>query len=121
MEQNPYLFQLEKNNIFPDLFLHLQETFPFRDIKLIDMMINKLLNDGLDSIVAAKREINYVWKDKKDKFFTRIDSGDVPRKFKEVSMIGYHQSSISDKRLFWNYYILITLRRAANPINNATT
>ena len=82
------LFKLEEKNIIPDLFLHLEETFPFRENGLIDKMIEKIVRDGLDSVVAARREVNWVWKDKNDKIFKRVDSGDVPRKFKEFSIIG---------------------------------
>jgi len=82
------LHKLEEKKIFPDLFLHLEETFPFRENGLIDKMIEKILRDGLDSVVAARREVNWVWKDKNDNIFKRVDSGDVPRKFKEFSIIG---------------------------------
>ena len=81
--------KIEKNNLIPDLFFHLEETFPFREDNLIDSMIEKLLNEGFDTVIAARKEFRVVWKDNTDEVFTRIDSGDKPRKFKESMMIGY--------------------------------
>ena len=66
-----------------------EETFPFREDNLIDSMIDKLLNEGFDTVIAARKEFRVVWKDNSDEVFTRIDSGDKPRKFKESMMIGY--------------------------------
>ena len=51
-------------------------------------MIEQLLTNGLDSIIAAKVEINSIWQEGKDKGYQRLDSGDVPRKFKEKTYIG---------------------------------
>ncbi|PPR49225.1 MAG: hypothetical protein CFH15_01313 [Alphaproteobacteria bacterium MarineAlpha5_Bin5] len=81
--------KLEKNFLFPDIFFHLEETFPFRENDLIDSMIEKLLNEGFDTVIAARKEFRVVWKDNAEEIFTRIDSGDMPRKYKESMMIGY--------------------------------
>ena len=78
---------LEKLGIFPDLFVHVEETFPFRTKELIDGMIIRLLNDGYDCVVASKPEFSWIWKEKKKKFFNRVDEGDVPRKFKKKTLI----------------------------------
>lgn len=80
---------LEKKLFIPDLFLHIEETFPFRDENLIDNMIERLLNKGFDTVIAARKEFRVVWQDNKDEVFRRIDSGDKPRKYKESMMIGY--------------------------------
>lgn len=81
--------KIEKNFLFPDIFFHLEETFPFREDGLIDNMIEKLLNEGFDTVIAARKEFRVVWKDNTEEIFTRIDSGDKPRKYKESMMIGY--------------------------------
>ena len=81
------LKMLEKLGIFPDLFVHVEETFPFRTKELIDGMIIRLLNDGYDCVVASKPEFSWIWKEKKKKIFNRVDEGDVPRKFKKKTLI----------------------------------
>lgn len=81
------LKMLEKHGNFPDLFIHVEETFPFRTKDLIDGMIKRLLNDGYDAVVAVKSEFSGIWKEKNKKFFDRIDEGDIPRKFKKKTLI----------------------------------
>lgn len=84
------LEEIEKIGIYPDLIVHLEETFPFRPDKLIDDMIINLLNYGYDSVVAAKRESGWLWKENEAGDFVRVDSGDVPRNYKEKSLLGLH-------------------------------
>ena len=84
------LEMIEKNNYFPDLIVHLQETFPFRHDQLIDDMILSLLENGYDSVIASKREPGWIWKETENGDFQRIDSGDIPRDFKQSSFIGLH-------------------------------
>ena len=84
------LEMIEKNNYFPDLIVHLQETFPFRHDQLIDDMILSLLENGYDSVIASKREPGWIWKESENGDFQRIDSGDIPRDFKQSSFIGLH-------------------------------
>ena len=43
-----------KKKIFPDLIVHLEETYPFRDKDLIDDAIKVLLKNGYDTVIAAK-------------------------------------------------------------------
>jgi len=83
------LAKIEQKNYFPDLIVHLEETFPFRSPKLIDHMIETLIDRGYDSIIASKYEPGWVWKEK-DKYFYRIDSGDKPRELKEKFLVGLH-------------------------------
>jgi len=56
------LEKIESENKNFDLIVCLKETYPFRSINLIDDMIQKLLNDGLDTIFAGKIEKRSVWK-----------------------------------------------------------
>jgi len=84
------LDQIEKQGILPDLIIHMEETYPFRPEGLIDDMIITLLNEGYDSVLAAKRESGWLWQENEKGDFKRIDSGDIPRDFKEKSLLGLH-------------------------------
>ena len=84
------LDKMEESDLYPDLIVHLEETFPFREPGLIDAMINHLLEGGYDSVVAAQPESNFLWQEDEKGNFVRLDSGDVPREFKEKSYIGLH-------------------------------
>ena len=76
------LEMIEDSGYLPDLVVHLEETFPFRTTDLLDGMIQYLLADGYDSVIAARPESGWLWKEAPDKSFERVDSGDVPREFK---------------------------------------
>lgn len=85
-----YQFSLEKlegSGIYPDLIAALEVTFPFRHKDMIDNMILQLVRNGLDSIMAAKRENKTIWKQKKDGHIDQIDEGVTPRKFKDPAFI----------------------------------
>ena len=84
------LSQIEnKFKILPDLIVHLEETFPFREKGLIDKMILNLLNSNNDTLVAAKEETGCMWRQENDEYI-RIDEGYLPRKFKKKTYIGLH-------------------------------
>ena len=82
------LNKIEKKGILPDLVLHLEETFPFRQHEIIDEMVIKLLQDGYDSVIAAQKEAGSMWHEENSKNFKRVDKGDIPREFKEKALIG---------------------------------
>ena len=84
------LQMIEENGYLPDLVVHMEETFPFRSAVLLDEMIQYLLHDGYDSVIAAHQESGWLWKEALDKTFQRVDSGDVPREFKERALVGLH-------------------------------
>ena len=84
------LQEIEKNGFLPDLVVHLEETYPIRPKGLLDGMILHLLEDGYDSVIAARRESGWLWHENHDGLFERVDSGDIPRKFKEKSLVGLH-------------------------------
>lgn len=81
------LERIEDLEIFPDLIVYLEVTFPFRPKQLIDDMIIQLVKNGFDSVLAAKRESRSIWREE-DGSIKRIDKGDVPRKYKEPTFIG---------------------------------
>ena len=84
------LNKIEAAGIYPDLIVHMEETFPFRPKNMIDDMINQLLSGGYDSVISAKPESGYLWQENIKGTYSRIDSGDIPREFKENSYIGLH-------------------------------
>ena len=84
------LEQLEKLNFHPDLLVHMEVTFPFREKDLFDQMITYTLENGFDSVIASHRESGFIWQEQEDGTYKRIDSGDIPRKLKEKSFIGQH-------------------------------
>ena len=84
------LEELEKADIYPDIIVHLEETFPFRPLDLIDNMIKQLVEGGFDTVIAAKEESGWIWSQNDTGEIKRVDKGDIPRKFKEKSMKGLH-------------------------------
>ena len=69
--------------------MHLEETYPFRDKGLIDEAIKILLKNGYDTVIAAKEEKGWLWKENANSFL-RIEEGDVPEKFKKKTYLGLH-------------------------------
>lgn len=83
------LKEMEKDSYYPDLILHLEETYPFRSNVDLDLMIEKLVSNNFDSVVLTKAENNWVWKEN-DIGIKRIDQGDIPRIYKNKILIGLH-------------------------------
>jgi rhamnosyltransferase len=83
-----FILNLEESGVYPDLIISLEETFPFREEGLIDKLINHILCTGLDTVFAAKAESKSLWQESSDESFTRLDSGDMPRAYKEKSYVG---------------------------------
>ena len=81
------MINMEESNIYPDLIVTLEETFPFREAGLIDEIIIHTLNGGYDTVIAAKIESGSLWQESSEGNFARIDSGDIPRLYKEKSLI----------------------------------
>tara|TARA_B100000029_G_scaffold492747_1_gene554415 strand:- start:1912 stop:3252 length:1341 start_codon:yes stop_codon:yes gene_type:complete len=86
--QNFTLKKIEELKIHPDLIVHLEETFPFRTDNLIDEMIKRMLEEGFDTLIAAKEEGGWFWKEDENNKIIRIDQGDIPRNFKEKTFLG---------------------------------
>jgi len=83
-----FILNLEKTGVYPDLVVTLEETFPFRREGLVDEMIDHILSNGLDTVVAAQAESGSLWQERENASFIRLDSGDAPRAYKEKSYIG---------------------------------
>lgn len=82
------LEKIEEGGVYPDLIVTAEATFPFRPYDFVDKMITHTLKEGLDSVVAAKKENSSIWKELNAGQFDRVDSGYLPRKFKERHYVG---------------------------------
>jgi rhamnosyltransferase len=85
------LEQIEAAGIYPDIVVMIEETYPFRPAGLIDVMIRRMIQEGLESIVAARPEQRHIWlKDGDD--ITDVGDGFMPRHLKTkiayISLIG---------------------------------
>jgi rhamnosyltransferase len=85
--QQHSLKELEKRDIWPDIVVSMEITFPFRDASLIDDMLFELIDKGLDTVMPAKEEFNSCWIEQ-DSGYKRIDEGFTPREFKKPVYIG---------------------------------
>lgn len=82
------IHRLEGCGVFPDLVVYLEETFPFRELGLIDSVIEHTLEGGYDTVLAARRESGSLWHEVNVGDYVRVDSGDAPRSSKEKSFVG---------------------------------
>lgn len=83
------LNELEFDGYYPDLVLHVEETYPFRLTEDIDSIILKLVSNNFDSVILTKSENNWIWIEKNSEY-QRIDDGDIPRAFQNKKLIGLH-------------------------------
>ena len=81
------LQELEKRDIWPDIFVSMEITFPFRNQTLIDDMIYEFVDKGLDTVIPAKEEFNSCWIEDNG-VYRRVDEGFTPREFKKPVYIG---------------------------------
>ena len=51
-------------------------------------MIKRMLEEGFDTLIAAKEEGGWFWKEDENNKIIRIDQGDIPRNFKEKTFLG---------------------------------
>lgn len=79
------LDKIENLEIYPDIIVLLEVTFPFRPKGLLDDMI-QLAGGGFDSIIAVKRENRAIWKER-EKSIVQIEEGLIPRKFKDPAYL----------------------------------
>lgn len=80
------LEEVEGLKILPDVIVSLEITFPFRPKGLIDDMILQLSRNGLDSVIAAKRENKAIWK-QGARGIVQLEEGLTPRQFKDPTFI----------------------------------
>lgn len=83
------LNKLESNDYYPDLILHVEETYPFRLEEDINSIILKLVTNNFDSVILTKSENNWIWAEKNGEY-QRMDYGDIPRVYQSKTIIGLH-------------------------------
>ncbi len=82
------LERIEATEGVPDLVVVLEETYPFRSPHMLDAMIRQLVAEGLDTVMAAKRETRGIWLEQNGE--TRLlGEGFMPRGLKQThAMVG---------------------------------
>lgn len=80
------LRRIEELEIFPDLVVPLEVTFPFRPKGLLDEMIFQLAQNGFDTVMAARKENKAIWKERDGKI-TLLEEGLTPRQLKEPTFV----------------------------------
>jgi rhamnosyltransferase len=73
--------KMESANILADLLVIMEATYPLRPEGLIDRLVEKCLEEGLDSVVPVKPEFRSVWMGPKDEV-KMMGDGYMPRQFK---------------------------------------
>jgi CMP-N-acetylneuraminic acid synthetase len=86
------LEQIEVADGVPDLIVRLEETYPFRLPTVLDNMIERLVMEGLDTVVAARKETRAIWMEK-DGEAALLAEGFMPRQLKQshvmVGLLGF--------------------------------
>ena len=75
------LERIEALDGVPDLVVTLEETYPFRAPGMLDDMISRLVSEGLDTVVAARKESRGMWMEQEGEV-TLLADGFMPRQFK---------------------------------------
>jgi hypothetical protein len=82
------LERIETADGVPDLVVTLEETYPFRTPGMLDDMITRLVAEGLDTVVAARKESRGIWM-QQDGEAVLLADGFMPRQFKhEHALVG---------------------------------
>jgi CMP-N-acetylneuraminic acid synthetase len=82
------LEQIESADGIPDLVVMLEETYPLRSAAMLDDMILQHVNEGLDTVVAARKETRGIWMEQEGEAVL-LAEGFMPRQFKRNNaMIG---------------------------------
>jgi len=82
------LIELERKSKTPDLVVLLEEAYPFRRAEILDLMIDRFNEEGLDSLIAVIPESRAILKRADDKIEV-VDDGFMPRKMKQYhAMVG---------------------------------
>lgn len=76
------LHEIEKHDVSPDLIVCLEETYPIRPTDLLEVMIQRLIDEGLDTVVAGKIENCGIWIES-DGDLKLLGDGFMPRKLKK--------------------------------------
>ena len=78
--------EIEVSDDIPDLVVIIEETYPFRAPMILDQMIERLLDDGLDTVMAGKRETRGIWIEQNGNL-DLLGEGFMPRALKKENAI----------------------------------
>lgn len=82
------LERVEESGNAPDLIVGLEETYPFRGGAMLEAMIDRVVTEGLDTMIAARRERRGIWLEQAGKA-ELLAEGFMPRAFKKTNaMVG---------------------------------
>tara|TARA_B100000579_G_scaffold437806_1_gene469127 strand:+ start:1809 stop:3182 length:1374 start_codon:yes stop_codon:yes gene_type:complete len=111
-----FLDRLEKKKTI-DIVVVATENFPLRDFNIFDKMINKLIKNNLDNVIACKEEKGSIFIKKNNKL-DKINDGEVPFNLRSqeaftsrigIAYVARASSLINESNLFSNrlgyYYI----------------
>lgn len=86
------LDRIEEADGIPDLVVTLEETYPFRTPAMLDALIARLVAEGLDTVIAARKETRGIWLEKEGET-TLLAEGFMPRQLKRshamVGLLGF--------------------------------
>lgn len=82
------LKQLEEDGRYPDLVVPLEITHPFRPPHMLDELIETLVREGHDSVVASSPEYRPCWLQSKDGDLIRVNEDTQFRDDRDVVQIG---------------------------------
>ncbi len=92
------LKKIEKKIFSPDIIVILEIFYPFRPKKIIDLLINKLIKENLDTVLVGNSEYGISWKKNNDKF-ERIDNFNINKTLRNPiynAKIGFASASFTD-------------------------
>ena len=111
-------FLEEKLDYHPDVIVHSEVTFPYRPPNLLDELIECFAKTGADTILPAKNEFTWAWKNNSNDNLVRLDEGDIPRKYKKSLLLGSHGLGCVSHAEVIRRNTLVGDRVHLMPINN---
>ncbi len=115
---------LERKKQYYDLVVILADSYPFRSNEIVDTMIEKLLEEGSDTLIAAKKESRGIWLSEKNKI-NLINDPSLPRKIKQkhayITLFGLccvtHPTNVREKDIFKKNYSIYKVDDVLNSID----
>ena len=117
---------LEKKKFYYDLVVILGNSYPFRSEDLIDKMINKLLTEGSDTLIAGIKESRGIWlAENNNSNVSLINDPTIPRKLKKkhafITLFGLccvtHPANLREKNIFKKNYSIYKVNDVLNSID----
>ena len=115
---------LERKKFYYDLVVVLVDSYPFRSDDLIDKMIQRLLEEGSDTLIAAIKESRGIWMTNKQGI-NLINDPSMPRNLKKshafITLLGLccvtHPSILREKNIFKKNYSIYKVNDVLNSID----